>query len=209
MPKGTMVGMLFTMVIMMVVMMFRDQIGSALNVVFQVIDFNGQWPVFTLIIAGLIMITVSTVIRGLLTNPIEQAKIQQEQSAFNAELRQARLDNNLFKLKKLTDKQPEMMAKSMETSTKQMKTMPITMLFVIPVYAWVYFFLGNSVPTELLTVALTWGPVYLMDTLWIMPVWIIIYTMISLPIGQLENRIVRYYLLKKRLKEIDGVSRKG
>ncbi len=209
MPKGTMIGMLVVLVIMMVVMQFRSQIGSALNVVFQVIDFDGQWPVLTLIIAGLIMITLSTVIRGFLTDPIAQAKTQQEQSEFNKEFRQARLDNNLFKLKKLQEQQNEMMAKSMETSTQMMKLMPVTMVVVIPIYAWVWFFLDSTVPPELLIINIPWAPVDMMSMLWIMPTWIVIYTMISLPIGQLENRIVRYVLLNKRLKELDSLAKRA
>ncbi len=210
MPKGTMIGMVLIMVIMLVVMSFREQIGGALNVVFQFINFGGKWPVLTLIIAGLIMITLSTVIRGFLTDPIAQARSQQIQSAFNAEMRQARLENNLFKLKKLQEKQPEMMAQSMKASTDMMKIMPVTMVVVIPIYAWVWYFLDcGIVPIELLTINLPWGPQYIMDTLWVMPVWIIIYTLISLPIGQLENRIVRFILLRKRLKDLDGIEHKS
>jgi uncharacterized membrane protein (DUF106 family) len=211
MPKGTMIGMFATLMIMMVVMMFRDPIGQGLNYGLQVIDFNGQWPVFTLIIAGLIMITLSTVIRSLMTDFVSQARNQKIQSEFNKEMRQARLENNLFKLKKLQEEQPKMMAKSMDTSMQMMKVMPITMVVVIPIYAWVYFFLGNTVPEELLTVAMPWGTVGNLrdDVLWFLPIWIVIYTMISLPIGQLENRIVRYFLLKKRLKELDGIENKS
>lgn len=204
MSKGTMIGMMATLVIMLVVVQFRMQIGEVLNVGLQVIDFDGRWPVLTLVIAGLIMITLSTVIRGLLSNPVEQAKGQQMQSAFNKELRQARLENNLFKLKKLQEQQPAMMAKSMETSTQMMKLMPITMVVVIPIYAWVWYFLATTVPSELLIVNLPWGDVDIMGTVVFLPVWMIIYTMISLPIGQLETKIVRFYLLSKRLKEMNS-----
>jgi len=206
MPKGTLIGMMIALVIMMVVMMFRDPIGSALNVVFKYIDFGGDWPVFTLIIAGIIMITISTVIRGFISEPIEQAKVQQEQSAFNAELRQSRRENNLFKLKKLQEQQPEMMAKSMKSSTDQMKVMPITMVVILPVYAWIYYFVTHTVDPADLVINMPWGLLNLQDALMgFLPYWIIIYTMISLPIGQLENRFVRYYLLKKRLSELDTV----
>lgn len=206
MPKGTLIGMMIALVIMMVVMMFRDPIGSALNVVFQYIDFGGEWPVFTLIIAGIIMITISTVIRGFISEPIEQAKVQQEQSAFNAELRQSRRENNLFKLKKLQEQQPQMMAKSMKSSTDQMKVMPITMVVILPVYAWIYYFVTHTVDPADLVINMPWGLLNLQDALMgFLPYWIIIYTMISLPIGQLENRFVRYYLLKKRLSELDTV----
>jgi uncharacterized membrane protein (DUF106 family) len=198
--------MMIALVVMMVVMMFRDPIGKALNVVFQYIDFGGQWPVFTLIISGIIMITLSTVIRGFITDPIEQAKVQQEQSGFNAELRQARIENNLFKLKKLQEQQPQMMGKSMKMSTDQMKIMPVTMVIILPVYAWVYYFISYTVDPVDLYINMPWGVLNLANSVMgFMPYWIVIYTMISLPIGQLENRFVRYYLLKKRLKELDVV----
>jgi uncharacterized membrane protein (DUF106 family) len=206
MPKGTMIGMMVAMLVMIIVMQYRLEIGGALNVVFQVIDFDGRMPVLSLVLAGTVMITLSTVIRGLITDPLQQARIQQEQSAFNAEMRQARLENNLFKLKKLQEQQPAMMAKSMEMSTGQMKVMPVTMIVILPMYAWIFFFITYSVPAELLTVSMPWGPLDLNGkVMGFMPYWIVIYTMISLPIGQLENRFVRYFLLRKRLSELEAV----
>ncbi|MDR2698750.1 MAG: EMC3/TMCO1 family protein [Candidatus Methanoplasma sp.] len=208
MPKGTMIGMFGMLIIMMVVMSFRDQIGEGLNYGLHVIDFSGDFPVLTLVIAGLIMITISTIIRTLMTDFVTQAKNQKIQSDFNKEMRKAKLENNLFKLKKLQEEQPKIMANSMQSSTQMMKVMPITMAVVIPIYAWVWYFIGNTVPPELLVVAMPWGTVNLTDSLWILPIWIVIYTMISLPIGQLENRFVRYFLLKKRLAELEGTEYK-
>lgn len=213
MSNKTMIGMMLTLVIMMIVMSFRSQIGQALDVVFRYIAFDGQYPVLTLVIAGLVMITVSTIIRSVMSDPIEMAKSQQIQSDFNKEFRQARIENNLFKMKKLQEQQPKMMAMSMEASTQQMKVMPITMLFIIPVYAWVWFFLQTGegaiyFDTEemiaLTHVALPWGTVDLNTALMgFFPVWIIIYTMVSLPIGQIENRLIRFIFLKKHLAELD------
>lgn len=213
MSNKTMIGMMLTLVIMMIVMSFRSQIGQALDVVFRYIAFDGQYPVLTLVIAGLVMITVSTIIRSVMSDPIEMARNQQIQSDFNKEFRQARIENNLFKMKKLQEQQPQMMAMSMEASTKQMKVMPITMLFIIPVYAWVWFFLQTGegaiyFDTEemiaLTHVALPWGTVDLNTALMgFFPVWIIIYTMVSLPIGQIENRLIRFIFLRKHLAELD------
>lgn len=210
MSNKTMIGMLFTMVIMFVVMAFRDPIGSALDYVFRYVAFDGQYPVLTLVIAGVLMITLSTVVRSLMQNPIEMAKNQQIQSDFNAEFRQARIENNLFKMKKLQEQQPAMMAASMEASTQQMKIMPVTMLLIIPVYAWVYYFLktGDGAAyfsgVETLLVAMPWGTLDLNSLLMgFLPVWIVIYTLVSLPIGQIENRLIRYIFLKRRLDELD------
>jgi uncharacterized membrane protein (DUF106 family) len=210
MPKGTMFGMLAVMAIMMVVMFWRMEIGHALNYGLHVIDFNGQYPVLTLVTAGLIMITLSTVIRSLMMDSISQARNQKVQSDFNKEMRQAKLENNLFKLKKLQEEQPKIMAKTMESSTNMMKIMPLTMIAVIPIYAWVFYFINETVVNlpnadEILTVWMPWGTIHLNELLMgFLPLWIIVYTMISLPIGQLENRIVRYFLLKRRLSDIDN-----
>ncbi len=213
MSSKTMIGMMMTLVIMMVVMSFRDVIGQGLDFIFRYIAFDGQYPVLTLIIAGLVMITVSTIIRSLMSNPIEMARNQQIQSDFNKEFRQARIENNLFKLKKLQEQQPQMMAKSMEASTQQMKVMPITMLFIIPVYAWVYYFLktgdtaayfNTEAMIELTHINMPWGALDLNSALMgFFPAWIIIYTMVSLPIGQIENRLIRFIFLRKRLNELD------
>ena len=38
----------------------------------------------------------------------------------------------------------------------------------------------------------------------LMPRWIVIYTLISLPIGQLENKLINHVMFKKRLKMLDA-----
>jgi uncharacterized membrane protein (DUF106 family) len=179
-----------------------------LDVVFKYIAFKDS-PVLTLILAGIIMITISTVARSLLTDFVGMARNQQIQSDFNAEFRQARMENNLFKMKKLQEQQPRIMALSMEASTQQMKVMPITMLFVIPVYAWVYYFLktGDTAayfPGQTVIVNMPWGSLDVNSLLMgFFPSWIILYTLVSLPIGQIENRLIRLVLLRKRLRQLD------
>ena len=205
MPKGTMMGMLVVLLIMMIVMQFREAIGKALNVVFQYIDFGGEYPVLTLVISGVIMITISTVIRAYMSDPIGPAKSQHIQSEFSKEMRQARLENNLYKMKKLQEAQPKIMAASMNQQTTMMKTMPITMIVILPVYAWVWYFINDTMGGADMSIWINmpWGFADLNSTIWFMPVWIVIYTLISLPIGQLENKLVNYIFLKKRLEEIN------
>ncbi|MDY0293372.1 MAG: EMC3/TMCO1 family protein [Candidatus Methanomethylophilaceae archaeon] len=203
MPKGMMTGMLMMLAVMMVVMLFRDQIGFALNFVFYpLIGFGGSVPVVTLMIAGAVMIGLSTVIRTFMSDPVEQARNQQYQSEFNKELRQARIENNMYKMKKLTDQQPEMMARSMKQSSDMMKVMPITMAIIMPLYAWVNYFLVHG-EAMLTTVNIPWGTVDLLQST-ALPHWILIYTLISIPLGQLIGRMVKYYMFRKRLKEIEG-----
>lgn len=223
MSNKMLIGMLFVLVIMFATANFRQEIGEALDFVFRYIAFDGEHPVITLVIAGLIMITLGTCIRGFLQNPIKMARNQQIQSEFNKEMRQARIENNLFKLKKLEEMQPQIMAMSMQQSGDMMKVMPITMLFVIPIYAWVWYFLstgdsatyfieGNPIFDQYgeVRVEMPWCTIDLNQTLFMnFPVWIFIYTMISLPIGQIENRLIRLYLLKKELKRLDAEVKKA
>lgn len=210
MSGKTMLGMMFTLIIMMVVVQFRLQIGQALDFLFTYISFDGRYPVLTLVIAGIVMITVSTLIRSLMQNPIEMAKNQQIQSDFNKEFRQARIENNLFKMKKLQEQQPQVMAMNMKQSTDQMKVMPITMIFIFPVYAWVWYFLqcGDGAAyfymVEDVFANMPWGVLNLNDLLMgFFPAWIVVYTMIAMPIGQIENRLIRLFFLKKSLKKLD------
>ena len=87
--------------------------------------------------------------------------------------------------------------------------MPITMLFVIPVYAWVYYFLktGDTAayfPGQTVIVNMPWGSLDVNSLLMgFFPSWIILYTLVSLPIGQIENRLIRLVLLRKRLRQLD------
>ena len=218
MSSKTLIGMMMTLIIMMLVMSFREPIGMALDFVFKYIAFTDS-PVLTLIIAGLMMITFSTIVRSVMSNPIEMARNQQIQADFNKEFRQARIENNLFKLKKLQEEQPQIMAMSMDASTQQMKVMPITMLVIIPVYAWIWYFLktgdgaayfGGEEYLKGIMINMPWGQLNLQSMLLgFFPAWIIIYTMVSLPIGQIENRLIRIVFLRKRLNELDRLAKKA
>lgn len=191
--------MLITLVVMMVIMIFNEQIGRGLNFVFEpILGFRGRYTVVTLIVAGIMMTGVSTIIRAWMTDMVSQTQNQREMSAFNAELRQARLENNLYKIKKLTNQQQQMMGKQMQGTSNMMKVMPVTMLIIVPVYAWVRYFVNNVAINT--AIAVPWGILDLGDSLWYI---VAIYTLISIPFGQLVGRLVRAYEFKKRLKELE------
>ena len=181
-------------------------IGKTLDMAFQFLDFDGQYPVVTLMLIGSIMILLSSGIRTLMTDTLEQQKAQAFSSAFNKELRQARLDNNLYKVKKLMEMQPIMMQKSMESSNQMMKSMPYTMLIVVPIFLWVRFFvdvtLGNM-DTQCIAVPWDFSVNLTANPLWL-PNWILIYSSISIPLGQIIMRLVRTYQFKKHLAKLEA-----
>ena len=182
-------------------------IGKTLNVVFQFIDFGGEYPVVTLMIMGSIMILLSSVLRTLMTDSLEQQKAQAFSSAFNTELRQARLDNNLYKVKKLMELQPVMMQKSMESSNQMMKSMPFTMLIVVPIFLWVRYFVAVTLydaGTQVISVPWAMNAINLTDVYWFLPAWILIYSLISIPLGQIIMRIVRAFQFKRHLAKLEA-----
>ncbi len=212
--------MLVFMAVSMVTLQFRMQIGMALDVVFQFVTFVGDdgypsYPLISILIVSTIAISITTLIRSLMQDPLKVARNQQMQSDFNKELRQARIENNLYKMKKLQDMQPQMMEMSMQQSTDMMKVMPVSMVVFIPIIAWAWYFLNTGTvedPGAYFNldhqpyVDLPWCPnVNLNGSLFLsFPVWLILYMMITLPISQLESRLIRLHLLKKELKRLDA-----
>ncbi len=180
-------------------------IGEILDKGLFFLGMDGKYPVVTLFIAGALMASTSAILRSFFMDMMAQAKSQQIMSAFNKELRQARLENNSFKIKKLTEMQPTMMAKNMENSNKMMKSMPFTMIIIIPMFLWIRYFVNVTVKDAgTLGVFVPWANVSLLDQVWFMPDWILIYTLISIPFGQIVNRLIRTYKFRKYLQQLDA-----
>jgi len=204
MQQRQMMFMLISLMLIVAVMIYRQQVGEYMNYVLgPVLGFNGKYVVPTLILAGILMIGLSTIIRTLMTDTLKQTKNQKEMSAFNAELRQARIENNLYKIKKLTEQQKQMMSKSMESSMGMMKTMPITMMIVIPIFAWINFFLQYSDFNPSTIIAVPWGSaVDIMGSI-LFPIWMFVYMLITIPFSQIIGRLIRWFMFRRRLAELD------
>lgn len=209
-PMPNMMPMLIVMIMIMGLYFIDGSnhlIGGLLNYVFQFINFGGEYPVLTLMMMGAIMIGLSTLIRSLKQDMIEQTKNQQMMSAFNAEFRQARIENNLYKVKKMTEMQSSMMAANMKSSADMMKVMPYTMLVIVPIFLWVRYFVDVTlVAAGTQVIAIPWSAVgvSLAQIYWFMPVWILVYTLVSIPLGQIVNRLIRAHFFRKRLAELDS-----
>lgn len=202
-PMPSMMPMLIMMFLIMILYAFDGddhKIGSILNYALAPLGFDGQYPAATLLLVGAIMASLSAILRSFFMDMVAQAKNQQMMSAFNKELRQARMENNSFKIKKLTEMQPMMMAKSMESSNKMMKAMPFTMIVIIPLFLWVRYFISVTLEaTGNLWIYIPWAHIDLSSTIWFMPAWILVYTLVSIPFAQIVNRIIRTIQFKRQM----------
>ena len=102
---------------------------------------------------------------------------------------EARQSGNEAKMKKLFAMQPQIMLLQSEMMSNQMKPMAFTMIIAIPIIMWLRIFVNGL---DLQVISLPWEPNYsLDDDLWILPHWILVYSGLSLPFGQIIMRILK------------------
>jgi len=180
----------------------RDALGKLVGYAFMpLIGFNYQYPVITLFLAGMIMTALTVIVRHFFTDYVEQAESQKIVSAFNKELRTARLENNTFKMKKLLEQQSKIMQRSLKSSTTQLKLMPVTMVIIVPIFAWIAVFM-YSLPTAVVSVP--WAFNVDLNGITVLPNWVLLYSLASIPFGQVVARLLRWYDFKKRLAKIEA-----
>jgi len=170
----------------------RDFMGETAGTVLEPnISFDNQYPILTFLFAGIIMISLTTLIRHFIIDWEKMAEIQSKMGAYNKEMGEARQNGNEAKMKKLFAMQPEIMMLQSEMMSNQMKPMAFTMLIAIPIIMWLRVFVGDM---DLKVVSLPWEPNYsLDDDLWILPHWILVYSGLSLPFGQIIMRILKIF----------------
>ena len=166
-----------------------------------IVGFDGEFPVVSLLLTGLIMTFFSVTVRHLFIDWISQARNQRISSAFSKELREARSSNNTYKLKKLMELQPQIMSQSLKTTQSQFKLMPVTMIVIIPIFAWlanfVYIDLGST------TFSVPWEFNASMRNSNILPNWVLLYSLMTLPFGQVLQRLLKQVSFSRRLRELE------
>jgi uncharacterized membrane protein (DUF106 family) len=177
----------------------RTAIGNTLEpALFPVLGFNFSIPLVTLLCAGFLTVTFSTIVRHFTSDWMELAAMQKVQSAFNKERSEAMKQNNQAKLKKLNEQQPEILKMNMQISSNQMKVMPITAIFAIPIFIWLSIFI-YKLPVNTISVpwasqvSLTRGDVCFF------PNWIVLYFFFSLVFGQILQRVLKLYSFREKI----------
>ena len=186
-------GTFLTMMFMLWIIInpeLRDFMGETAGTVLEPrITFDYQYPVLTFLFAGIIMISFTTIIRHFIIDWEKMAEIQTKMGAYNKEMGEARQSGNEAKMKKLFAMQPQIMMLQSEMMSNQMKPMAFTMIIAIPIIMWLRIFVNGL---NLQVMSLPWEPNYSLDeNLWILPHWILVYSGLSLPFGQIIMRILK------------------
>jgi len=184
---------LLTMLFMLYIIMnedIRDGMGVfAGNILEPRIGFEHEYPTLTFLFAGVTMISFTTIIRHFLIDWIRMAELQNKMAAYNKEMGEARRTGNEARMRKLMAMQPQVMLLQSELMSNQMRPMMFTMMIAIPIIMWLRIFVYGM---NLKTLSLPWEPNYsLTDDLWFLPHWILVYSALSLPFGQILMRLLK------------------
>lgn len=220
-------GLMVAFIALIVVMfdpLAREWTGNIVGFVLEpLIGFGGSLPVLTILLASVVMVVVTTGVRHYFTDYIAQAKAQDVMRAFNAELKDARKQNNLHKMKKLTEKNQDLMKIQAEQSSAQLRPMLLTMVVVIPIFAWLLVFLD---PTSAVHSGVTnpgcesvgrvpWDANWCLDVNiqakvppfeWF-PRWVAMYSLFSIPVGQVLGRVLKARDLQAELAKLQAEGR--
>jgi uncharacterized membrane protein (DUF106 family) len=161
----------------------------------------------TLLCTGLITSMFTITVRQFFTDWVGQARNARIASAFQKELREARTSNNTYKLKKLTELQPQIMSAQLKASQTQLKLMPMTMIVIVPTFAWLANFVYLDLDSTVFSVP--WELNASMKSANVLPNWILLYSLLTLPFGQVLTRTLKYFSFGKRLRKLDQGEESG
>jgi uncharacterized membrane protein (DUF106 family) len=201
-----MIMVLFLTMFIMFDPTLRSAIGGIAGyVLYPVIGFGGHYPVLTVFVAGVLMVTFSTAVRHYFIDWVSAAEKQKKMKDFNKKFREARMSGNADEVQRMTKKQMEIMKEGMQSSMDQMKPMVFTMIFLIGTFAFIGTFIYNL---ENATLSVPWAPNVDMNmslNLGIccpMTNWMLLYFLISLALAQIISRALKWYSFDKKLKKM-------
>jgi len=211
-PTGFLYALAFMFLIM--IMINRD-LGDAISayigvLLMPIIGFGSKWPLLTMVGAGLLTITISTTIRHFTMDWVDLAKKQRIMNAFNKELRKAQKEGNQSKVERMQEQNADIMSMQSQSMMQQMKASIFSMVIAILIFRWMYTFI-DSVPQPTATTPwdLTWpltgsafqqvcGSICMAGRGF--PYWILLYIVITIPIGQALMRGLKFYEFSRKLK---------
>ena len=207
-----MMMMLFGTMFVMFIPSLRDGVGEIAGIVLEpIIGFNGQYPVLTVLAAGIGLVTFSSAVRHYFIDWIDSAEKQFKMKDFNKKLRDARMSGNDVEIKRLTQKQLDMSKDQMTSMMDQMKPMMFTMIFLVGTFAFIGTFI-TGIPGA--TLSVPWSGNVDMNasistsTCCAFSNWMLVYMLISMSVAQVIQRVFKLYSFNKYLKNPESLQSK-
>lgn len=204
----------FWMILMMMGILFimidpalRSGVAGLVGFVMEpIVGFNGRYPTLTIILTGIIMIFLTTIVRHLFIDWVRMAKVQNTMRAFQKEFNKARKEKDTKRVNELQKVQPEVMGLQAEMTGSQMKPMAFSMIIVVPLFAWLWEFITIfdyrffTAPWNLHVDFFTREGIIFGSS--ILPHWILLYSVMSIPFGQILQKALKVWSWRDRLHHV-------
>jgi len=188
--------LLFMIIMFIMIFVFGDPsirylIASSLNtVLYPAIGFDGKYPILTLLLAGSIMIFLSSFFTHIFTDWKAVGKAQEISRAFQKELSEARKKGDTAKINKLMKIQPQIMKITTQSQSGMMKPMLFLFIFIVPIFTWLLSFLSTL---QYYFFTVPWAAkISLYDRSLLFSNWIVLYFVFSLVVGQIIRQGLKW-----------------
>ncbi|RLF42716.1 MAG: hypothetical protein DRN18_01925, partial [Thermoplasmata archaeon] len=141
---GFMLPFLILFLVMIIIMNpgIRAAIALGMDSIFYpLIGFNASYPILTIAIAGIIMITLSSIFTNIFTDWKALARAQEITKYYQEELSKARKKNDTERIKQLMKLQSKILQLQSQSSAGMSKQMIFVMIFITPIFIWLMHFL--------------------------------------------------------------------
>ena len=169
-----------------------------------VIGFGGKAPVITVLLAGALTTGVSSLLRDHYTDWIKMVRMQKTTSAWQKAQREAMRKGNKAEMNKLNKIREGFMKEQMDVQLNSMKPLAWTFFLFIVLFAWLSVFVNSTLAaTGGQYFAVPWAPdVYVNYVPFLFPSWILLYSLLAIPIGQILTRVLKYVRFRKKLQKM-------
>ncbi len=151
-----------------------------------------------------------SIIRDRYTNWVKMARTQKVMTAWRKEQMEAMRKGQQTRLSQLKEAQQGFMKDSMEVQTAPMKSMAWTMFMFIVIFTWLRLFVdvvlqdhGNQ------WIAVPWSNHLFLNSVYLFPSWVLLYSLLALPFGQIVVRLLKYFHFRRRLQAMGVPLRPG
>lgn len=200
---SSMMIMLITMFLLIAILPFYPLISGFMGpYIYKAFGFEGKYPVITIVLMAVILGSITTILREIVTDWEKMVKYQHKMNQIMKAYREAAQKKNTYMIKKLQEAQLELLSEQAEVMRKQQYLYPITMAIIIPMFAGLYgalYIMAGG--TTQLFISLPWEPHWnLFDAKYVFPNWLLLYSGVSLIFGTTLTNLINYIRLHKILK---------
>jgi uncharacterized membrane protein (DUF106 family) len=208
-PRQSAMRFVNTMVLSLLLFWFlswefqQAMVAAADAVLYPLIGFGGQYPILTLLLAGILTSTVSTMIAHFLTDFVKQARMAKQNSALQKMQFEAVREGNTRKLEKVREQQKKVQEGNADMMWTPLKIMGYTMLLILIIFSW----MGTRFVASLYTAEEAGKAVFAVPWAFrvdfyassVFPHYILLYSLLAIPFGSILRRLLRYFSFRKRL----------